>query len=300
MKAETVWTVPEPHSVCEVAIDERTATVVRRHGNPDAGVRLVLSHGNGLAIDLYYPFWSLLADEFDLMVYDIRNHGWNRVGRRQEHNIPTLIHDHDLVLETIERSFESKPTVGIYHSLSTLLPLLSFSSNYAALILLDPPLCKPGANQVELHDAAERAAAMIERRGYRFETQEKFAAFLGCLPTFARVVPGGLDLMARTTLRQSADGRGYELRCPREYEAQLMNYGRSFFPLLDLELLTCPTKVIGGDPMLPYAYLPTFDLSSVMSIDYDFIPEATHLLPLEEPGECVAVVREFLKRHELD
>ncbi|MYF86845.1 MAG: hypothetical protein F4178_10770, partial [Rhodospirillaceae bacterium] len=73
MKAEAVWTVPEPHSVCEVAIDERTVIIVRRHGNPDAGVRLVLSHGNGLAVDLYYPFWSLLADEFDLMVYDIRN-----------------------------------------------------------------------------------------------------------------------------------------------------------------------------------------------------------------------------------
>ncbi len=299
MSADTVWTIPEPHSVCEVAIDERTATVVRRHGNPDAGVRLVLSHGNGLAIDLYYPFWSRLADEFDLVVYDIRNHGWNHVGRRQEHNIPTLIHDHDLVLKTIDRTFGTKPTVGVYHSLSTLMPLLSFSSSYAALILFDPPLCKPGANQIELHDAAERAAAMIERRGYRFESREEFATFLGYFPTFSRVVPGVLDLMARTTLRQSADGQAYELRCPREYEAQLMNYGRSFFPLLDLELLTCPTKVIGGDPTLPYAYLPTFDLSSVMSVDYDFIPEATHLLPLEEPGECVAVVREFLKRQQL-
>ncbi len=300
MPAETVWNIPEPHSVCEVAIDERSATVVRRHGNPDAGVRLVLSHGNGLAIDLYYPFWSLLADDFDLMVYDVRNHGWNRVGRRQEHNIPTLIHDHDLVLETIDRTFGHKPTVGIYHSLTTLLPLLSFSSNYAALILLDPPLCKPGVNQIELHDAAERTAAMIERRGHRFKTQEDFATFLGYLPTFARVVPGVRDLMARTTLRPAADGQGYELRCPREYEAQLMNYARSFFPLLDLEMLTCPTKVIGGDPTLPYAYLPTFDLSSVLSVDYDFIPEATHLLPLEEPGECFAVVREFLKRHQLE
>ena len=60
MTSETVWEVPEPLSVCEVHLDDRTITTVRRHGNP-AGPRLVLSHGNGLAIDLYYPFWSLLA-----------------------------------------------------------------------------------------------------------------------------------------------------------------------------------------------------------------------------------------------
>ena len=29
---------------------------LRRHGNPN-GPRLVLSHGNGLAVGLYYPFW---------------------------------------------------------------------------------------------------------------------------------------------------------------------------------------------------------------------------------------------------
>ena len=95
MSVETAWEIPEPISVCEVRLDDESITTVRQHGNP-SGPRLVLSHGNGLAIDLYYPFWSLLADDFELMVYDLRNHGWNPVGPRREHNIPTLIHDHDL------------------------------------------------------------------------------------------------------------------------------------------------------------------------------------------------------------
>lgn len=86
---EPVWEIPEPHSIREVWIDDDTFSVLRRHGNPD-GPRLVLSHGNGLAIDLYYPFWTLLIDEFDLFVFDLRNHGWNRVGDLQKHSIPTL------------------------------------------------------------------------------------------------------------------------------------------------------------------------------------------------------------------
>ena len=36
-----------------------------------------------------------------------------------------------------------------------------------------------------------------------------------------------------------------------------------------------------------------------MKVDYDFIPEATHLLQLERPEECAAAVREFLSHLEL-
>ena len=36
-----------------------------------------------------------------------------------------------------------------------------------------------------------------------------------------------------------------------------MDYARSFFPLIELEFVSCPTKIIGADPTLPYSYLPT-------------------------------------------
>ena len=298
MKTDIVWKIPEPLSTIDVRLDADTVTTVRQHGNP-SGFRVVVSHGSGLAVDLYYPFWSLLADDFDLMVYDLRNHGWNSVGDQRDHNIPTLIHDHDIILESIDRAYGSKPTVGIYHSLASLITLLSFSRLYSALVLFDPPLTKAGASQTELHEAAERAAAMIRRRGHHFKAREDFVELLGIFPTFKRAVPGVHELMARTTLRQSASGEGYELRCPREYEAQLMNYSRSFFPLLDLDLVACPVKIIGADPTLPHAYLPTLDQRLVSAMDYDFIPEATHFLQLEKPAECAAVARAFLEQHGL-
>ena len=100
MTTETVWEIPEPNSMCEVRLHDGSITTVRRHGNR-AGPRLVLSHANALAIDLYYPFWSLLAEDFDLMIYDLRNHGWNSVGVQRNHNIPILMHDHDLILEAV-------------------------------------------------------------------------------------------------------------------------------------------------------------------------------------------------------
>ena len=299
MTTNATWEIPEPISVCDIELDGKTTTTVRRHGNPDAGIRLVLSHGSGLAIDLYYPFWTLLADDFDLFVYDLRNHGWNSVGARQDHNVPTMIRDHDLILEAVGRHYESKPTVGVFHSMSTIVPLMSLIKRYSALVLFDPPLCKSGASQLELHEAAERAAAMIRKRGHRFDTREEFAQFLRLVPTLARVVPGVAELMAWTTLRPTTAGDGFELRCPREYEAQLMEYGRSFYPLLSLEMLYCPTKVIGSDPTLRNAYLPSFDLGEVSAVDYDFLPDSTHFLQLEQPAECASLMRSFLERLEL-
>ena len=300
MTSEPVWEIPEPRSVCEVRLDEDTVTTLRRHGNPD-GPRLVLSHGNGLAIDLYYPFWSLLTDEFDLIVYDLRNHGWNTVGARQKHNIPTLIRDQERIFEAIDRHYGNKPKIGVFHSVSALVTLfLSTESNsLAAQVLFDPPLCKPGKSQIEFDDAVERNAARTRRRADRFQTREDFVELLRSVPTFTRVLPGVCDLIARTTLRPSANGEGYELRCPREYEAQIMDYVRGFSPLVDLATLACPTKVMGADPTLPFAYLPTLDLSDVMAVEYDFLPERTHYLQLEDPQECVAVVREFLEENGL-
>ncbi|MYI70476.1 MAG: alpha/beta hydrolase, partial [Boseongicola sp. SB0673_bin_14] len=234
-----LWEVPAPVSTLDVRLDGRTVTTVRQHGNP-LGPRLVLSHGNGLAVDAYYPFWSRLADDFDLMVFDLRNHGINKVGLRQDHNIPTLISDHDLILSAVVREYGEKPTVGVFHSLSALIALLSFSDACSALVLFDPPLCKPAASEQEFIRSAERTAAMIRSRTVRFRSERQFAELLSVFPGFARVVPGARELAARSTLRRSADGEGFELRCPREYEAQIAEYVRSFSPLLDLATLTCP------------------------------------------------------------
>ena len=296
--SETVWEIPEPLSTSDVRVDADTIITLRRHGNP-AGPRLVLSHGNGLAIDLYFPFWSLLLDDFDLIIYDLRNHGWNAVSSQQNHNVPTFVNDHDLILEAIDHDYGKKPKIGAFHSVSALTTLLSPTKGrgFSGYVLFDPPLCKRGASYEEFDAAAERVAAMARRRTPRFRTREELVDVLPYIPTFQRTVPGVFDLVARTTLRECESGQGYELRCPREYEAQVTEYAAPFAVLVDFATFHCPIKVIGADPTLPYSYLPTLDLSHILTVDYDFLPETTHLLQLEQPEECVAEVREFIERN---
>ena len=286
---ETVWEVPQPLSTLDVPVDGDTVITLRRHGNPE-GQRLVLSHGNGLAIDLYYPFWSLLTEEFDLIIYDLRSHGWNTVGTLENHNLPTLVRDHDRILEAIDRNYGQKPQIGVYHSISALATLLSpgNGSAYSALVLFDPPICRPGASYEELEAAATRAAAMARRRTARFPTREVVCG-PPPIPTNlpACAVPGVYDLVAQTTLRAVFRcWTAMSLRCPRDHEAQIIEYAGIFAVSVDFGKLLCPTKVIGADPTLPYSYLPTLDLGDMLGVDYDFLPETTHFLQLEQPQEC--------------
>ena len=108
--SNTLWEVPKPLLTFEVRVDDDTVFTLRRHGNPD-GPRLVMSHDNGGRSISYYPFWSLPAEEFDLVVYDLRNHGWNSVSTIANHNIPTLFRDHDLFIEGIDSHYGTKPKI---------------------------------------------------------------------------------------------------------------------------------------------------------------------------------------------
>ena len=309
MSSEVLWEIPEPASVCEVRPDGDTVINLRRYGNP-AGPRLVLSHGNGLAIDLYFPFWSLLMDDYDLVIYDLRNHGRNRAGAIENHNVPAFVRDHNCILAAIDEQYGEEPKIGVFHSASSLITLMSSSilaipaltlesSAFSALVLFDPPLCKPGASQEKFDEAAEKMAAMTRRRSNRFKSREQYVELLEFMPPFRNVVPGVRELVADTTLREAADGDGYELCCPPEYEARIIDYIRSYSPLVDLDELHCPTKVIGADPTLPYSYLPTIDLSDILSVDYDFLPDTTHLMQLEQPEECAATMRDFIEQEVL-
>ena len=269
---------------------------VRRHGNP-VGPRIVLSHGNGFSIDAYYPFWSRFTGRFDLFIYDLRSHGWNPIGDRRTHHVPTFVSDNTCVARDIDRRFGEKPKIGLFHSLSSLVALHHSAADpgFSALILFDPPVCPPGGFPHDMENVGRKLGEAARRRRNRFETPEEFAEQLSRRNVFEFMNPAGVDLFARTTLRPSVDGMGYELRCPREYEAQINEYVFCWSMTVDLQSVRCPTKAIGADPTVRHSYMPSMDLRELLHLDYDFVPETTHLLQLEKPEACADLALEFLK-----
>lgn len=288
----------------EIVIDDSTRIAVRRHGNP-SGPRLLLSHGNGLAIDLYYPFWAQLENDFDLFVFDLRNHGWNAVSSIDDHNVISFVTDLDRILNEIDDQFGKKPLIGVFHSLSALVALLytsslisdsvvSDSEGFKALVLFDPPMHRPGQSHVEFDAAVEVTARRTRNRTHRFNSREQLLELLNFFPAYSRLVPGARELMANSLLRKSADWEGFELRCPPSYEAKIVDYIRAYADQVDLDKLPCPVRITGADPVLPFSYLPTVDLSHMLHVDFDFVPETTHYMQIEQPVECAKYVRSFV------
>ena len=58
--------IPAPSDTVKLRMADGAPVMLRRHGNP-SGPRMLFSHGNALAADLYYPFWSSFTDRFDLI-----------------------------------------------------------------------------------------------------------------------------------------------------------------------------------------------------------------------------------------
>ena len=112
--------------------------------------------------------------------------------------------------------------------------------------------------------------------------------------------PETLWLLAETTLRQAAGG-GYELRCPPEHEAQLLEwyFGFSMQAPEILAGIDIPVKAIGADPTVRFSFLPGIDLSALTVLDYDFVPDMTHFLQLEAPEKCADLTVEFLEAESL-
>jgi pimeloyl-ACP methyl ester carboxylesterase len=163
-------------------MDDGAVIRVRRYGNA-AGPRLVVSHGNGFAIDAYYPFWRLLLDRYDVVVFDLRNHGRNPLHELACHDLPQFVSDFECLWQGIEAKLGPKTTAGIFHSISAITSVrhaLERSWRWDALIAVDPPFVpSPGHALYDLaHDLELRLCDWARERQQRFRDPGELAGIL--------------------------------------------------------------------------------------------------------------------------
>ena len=289
------WEIPEPADLLEVRTGDGSIVHVRRHGVP-GGPRLLLTHGNGMAADAYFPFWGGLTDRFDIFVHDLRNHGWNAPGSVENHRIANLIDDGRRVVRAVEEAFGPKAPVGVFHSLSGVVGLrlaIDGLARFRAIVAFDLPLVPPGQTREDGEAVGARLARIARKRRSRYPGYESFARRLARMPVFNRLRPEDFDLIAQTTLRPCADG-GVELRCPPEYEARMFEEHYSWSSRTEARDAPCPVKAISADPTIAGTYLPGEGMEELVHVDYDFVPETSHLHQIEAPEQCREAMLEFL------
>jgi pimeloyl-ACP methyl ester carboxylesterase len=293
--------LPSPNAILNVTLDDGAVIRMRRHGNPD-GVRLLLSHGNGFAADAYFPYWQHLLPQFDLLVFDFRNHGQNTPVVPSNHTYEQLTRDLETVLQAVKAELGERPTAGIFHSMSgrtAMKHALEVGWRWDALILFDPPNMPPSDHPTFEAMAAfeKRLTAWARARRRHFASIDELTEEYKQSRATARWVDGAQALMARSVLRQSPDGDGFELVCDPENEATIYAQAATLNLWPSADEFDGPVKLVGCDPQVKGAG-PTaaanFALGREGGYDYSFVAHTGHLLQIERPLDCVKVTMDFL------
>lgn len=281
-------------------MDDGAIIRLRRHGNP-AGPRLALSHGNGLAIDGYFPFWNLLRDRYDLILFDFRNHGQNPLHGFEDHNWPRFILDLERLFPATHAHFGMKPVAGVFHSMAAIAAIMQtqqYGPRWAPLVLFDPPFFPPERLRATMglfSDADSIADRAEKRKPSVSDPQELAASFARRM---AKWPPEAYELMARATLRFDPPSNEWVLACPREFEAHIFRSNRDPSIWEGLAKMPVPVKLIGGDPDDEEATPPSLmarAAASEFGLAYEAIPRTSHFLQIEKPRECIAATETFLR-----
>lgn len=279
-------------------MDDGTAISVRRHGNLDSPVRLLLTHGCGLAADAYRPYWSQLTWGYEVVMFDMRSHGGSGLGPLASLNIPTLVSDSLIVPDKMTEMFGAKPVAGVFHSMGAVVGLLHASQrdDFAALVLYDVPIRPTDGKPEDIEAIGQAMSRAAGRRRDTFEDPDELVAGLKNNPAFRLVPPETLDLLAASTLRRT--DAGWMLRCPPAHEAQLGAWMWGFTMELPAIIgqLDIPVKVIGADPVVPFSFLPTIDMSELITVSYDFVPDLSHFLQVENPELTADLAVDYLTK----
>ena len=260
----------------------------------------MLSHGNGLAIDGYFPFWGPLRERYEVIVFDFRNHGHNPLHGAEGHTWKNFVEDMDVVWHAINRELGAKPAAGLFHSLSGVtaaMHALKYGPRFDALVLFDPPVYPreghPVRNlqQSDKESLASRAARRPERYKDPMDLAKQFSR------RFKRWVPDAYELMARATLRHDRATGDWILACPREYEAHIFSGGSNTDLWTQMAHCPVPVKLVCGDPNLDEVMPPALigrAMAEELGLPYEAIPGTSHFLQIERPAECMRAVESFL------
>lgn len=295
-------TLPEPHQVFDLTMDDGARMTVRRHGNPD-GIRLFLSHGNGFAVNGYLPFWGPLQEDFDLALFDMRNHGENPRTGGDGHNYRQFSSDLERIFQGVTDKLGHKTSVGVFHSMTARTAMkhaVEIGWRWDALVLFDPPSVPPVDHWH--YDAMrvfeKRLLDWAMDRTPRFNDPADLARDYADNRGHSRWVPGAHQLMAEAILRKDEGKDDWALVCRRELEAAIYLEALTLDLWPEADAFGGPTMLIGADPEMKGAP-PTGRANRALheenGITYEAIPGTGHLLQLEKPEACRTAMHRFFK-----
>jgi pimeloyl-ACP methyl ester carboxylesterase len=288
--------------IFEVQSDDGAVFKIRRAGNPD-GVRLFMSHGNGFAIDGYRVFWEPLLTDFDVILFDMRNHGRNDAVGADRHTYFQMARDLGVLFREITARLGKKKSVGVFHSMSARAAMkhaIQMEWIWDALVLFDPPNVPPPghAHYESMRNFELKLSQWAVNREQKFSASSELREFWEGNRAQEKWQPQARGDMANAVLRPDSDG-GYVLSCRRELEASIYLAALTMDLWPPARAYGGPVKLISADPDDkggPPIAAANRALAVEGEYEYEAITETGHLLQIEHPEACREAMLSFLRK----
>lgn len=285
----------------EITAEDGAAYKIRRGGNPN-GTRLFLSNGNGFAVDGYRVFWEPLLDDFDLILFDMRNHGRNDPVGADRHTYFQMARDLGVIFHEVNGRLGKKKNVGVFHSMSSRAAMkhaVQMEWVWDALVIFDPPNVplRGHAHYEAMRNFEIKLSHWAANRQDVFNSPDELVAYWSENRAQRRWLPEAREDMANAVLRPDGEGN-YKLTCRRELEASIYLAALSMDLWPPASAYSGPVKMIGADPDDPSGP-PIGAANRALAQDgnyvYEAIPETGHLLQIERPDACRDAMLSFLR-----
>ena len=288
-----------PGETLDITSFDGAKIILRRCPRPGAP-RLALSHGNGFAIDGYRKFWELLLPDFELCLFDLRNHGYNPLSPLDGHTIACMARDLVDIHKYMSAAFDPRKTIGLFHSVSSIAAIraaLDHKLQWDGLILYDPPLIAPPGNPLrEMNIQLDATLAnFASNRPHCFASTDELGVQFR--QRIGRTWAEGAEFdMARAITRPATSG-AYELCCPGAYEARIYADNAGFDSFDAMAALAQPVCLICADPGAPRALSPAFagpQAAVKFGFQHASVAGTGHMLQIEKPEIVAQFTREFI------
>ncbi len=294
-------TIPTPLTRFDLTMSDGATIRVRQHGNVD-GPRIFMSHGNGFAIDGYVAFWQPLAAQFELIIFDFRNHGHNPESPATHHHYAQMADDVEHILRGVNERLGHRPAIGAFHSMSARAAMkhaVETDWRWQALVLFDPPNMPPPdhpqyAKMIAFED---KLVQFAQTRRHRFNDPGELAKHYASSRAHARWVNGAHAAMAQAVLRPDPQHGDWVLVCPGELEASIYAAASTVNLWPSADEFGGPVALIGSDAERT-GPSPTAAANRALAQEggywYRAIAGTGHLLQIEKPKDCRAAMLAFL------
>ncbi len=256
---------------------------------------LHFSHANGFPVRVYLPLMSELAGNFRVVGLGHRGQDGRSKGIKSWHRLA-------LDLISFLESLDAGPVIGVGHSIGAVTTLFSAVRRpdlFSRIVLFDPVLLPPRLillarwmKRVGLKGRIPLALRARRRRnGWadREEAREYFrerSLFRGWDEQF-------IQAYVTHGLKPTPDGR-VELVCPPEAEARgFESYSTDIWSWPSR--LRTPALIVRGEESMEALRQECFEkfLRICPVAQGAVLPGAGHLIPMEKPGETLAIIEDF-------